>query len=130
MNDTIQTLTRSLFKFLAAYLATRGLTIDNNNSEAIIGGVIALASVLWGIWHRNTPASSQPTLPGLKLLILAALIPLLGTGCMSMANLAAELKNDPATVDMSVATIYGNFMFHRSFPTNWVAAQPVLTLPK
>jgi len=45
------------------------------------------------------------------------------TSCSTtnITKLAEQLKNDPATVDLNVTTIWGSFYFHRSFPTNWVA---------
>lgn len=46
-------------------------------------------------------------------LVLASALTLL-TGCASIAKIAKELKDDPATVD--VMTLYGSF--HRSVPTN------------
>lgn len=61
-------------------------------------------------------------------LFLALGLTLLSTGCMSLSKVAAELKNDPATIDWEVSTIYGTSRFHRSFPTNWVP--PVTPLPK
>lgn len=66
----------------------------------------------------------------MKKLIL--IVPLLAlpflNGCTSIAGLAEQLKNDPATVDVNVTTIYGQMTFHRAFPTNWT--QPViLTTP-
>lgn len=50
----------------------------------------------------------------MKLLLLIPLLAL--TGCVSMSKLAEQLKQDPATVDIDVSTIYGQFRFHRAFP--------------
>ncbi len=64
----------------------------------------------------------------MKTLMLVSILTLPLCGCMSMANVAAQLKNDPATVDIAIQTIYGSVIFHRAFPTNWT--QPVvLTMP-
>lgn len=65
------------------------------------------------------------------LLLLLSIPPLLSSvGCMSVANIAEQLKNDPATVDVAVQTIYGSISFHRAFPSNttWVAPQQPLQI--
>lgn len=50
------------------------------------------------------------------------LLPLILCGCMSpTAKILKQLKDDPATVDIRVSTIYGVIDFHRSYPTNYVA---------
>lgn len=62
----------------------------------------------------------------MKKLALLLVLPL--CGCLSMGKVVEQLKNDPATVDLTVTTLYGSVGFHRSFPTNWVqtpAAPPV-----
>ena len=38
------------------------------------------------------------------------------TGCLNMGKLARELGKDPATVNVSVTTIYGNLKFTRTNP--------------
>jgi hypothetical protein len=65
----------------------------------------------------------------LKIALLALLLlPL--CGCVSMSKLAEQLKQDPATVDISVSTIYGNFVFHRAFPVGVTnQQQPTITVP-
>jgi hypothetical protein len=59
----------------------------------------------------------------MKLLLLFTVVGLC-SGCVHTAKIVEQLKNDPATVDITIQTIYGSFMFHRHFPTNW--AQPKL----
>jgi starvation-inducible outer membrane lipoprotein len=55
----------------------------------------------------------------MKLLILA--LPLLLCGCTSPSSMLKQLKNDPATVDITIANpVYGTVIFHRSYPTNWI----------
>lgn len=62
------------------------------------------------------------------LCVLASSLLILLPGCMSLASIAEQLKNDPATVKIRVGTIYGTIEFERSFPTNWT--QPIiLTMP-
>lgn len=46
-----------------------------------------------------------------------------------MVNLAEQFKNDPATVEVSVQTIYGSFHFRRAFPTNWPGFSAVSSTP-
>lgn len=38
------------------------------------------------------------------------------SGCMSMSKLARELSKDPATVNLSLTTIYGNLRLVRTNP--------------
>lgn len=49
-----------------------------------------------------------------KKLLLAALTLLPASGCMSVPNLARELAKDPATVSITVNTIYGTLRFVRT----------------
>ncbi len=55
------------------------------------------------------------------LLLFPLLILLPACSTTNITKLAEQLKNDPATVDIQVQTIYGSLIFHRQFPTNWVA---------
>jgi hypothetical protein len=42
-------------------------------------------------------------------------------GCMNIAPILKQLKDDPATVDITaVNPMYGSFIFHRAYPTNFV----------
>lgn len=50
---------------------------------------------------------------------LMLLIPLLFTGCVHTAGIVEQLKNDPATVDLNIQTMYGSISLHRAFPTNY-----------
>lgn len=59
----------------------------------------------------------------MKLLLLIPLLAL--TGCVSMSKLAEQLKQDPATVDIDVSTIYGQFRFHRAFPVSVATNSPI-----
>lgn len=40
----------------------------------------------------------------------------LSSGCSGMGTLVKQLKNDPATVSISLTTIYGNLRFIRTNP--------------
>jgi hypothetical protein len=54
----------------------------------------------------------------MKYLSLALLF-LCGCSTTNITKLAEQLKDDPATIDVQIQTIYGSMTFHRSFPTNW-----------
>jgi len=51
-----------------------------------------------------------------KILIGAIAVLLCGCSTGGMAKLAAQLKNDPATVSVRITTIYGNFSLTRLAP--------------
>lgn len=55
MNDTAQTLIRSVLKVGAGMLVAKGLA-DQSTAEAITGGVIAIIGVIWGVLHKKQPA--------------------------------------------------------------------------
>lgn len=95
MNDTIQTLLRSVFKFGSAALVTHGvMNADQVNQAATLflglptayqiglGLLIAAGSVLWGIVHRTpaaVPGSSQAaavpiSIRSVPVMCLAALL--------------------------------------------------------
>lgn len=52
MNDTTQTLLRSVLKIGAGALISRGL-INGNEAEALIAAVAGLIAVVWGVMHRT-----------------------------------------------------------------------------
>jgi hypothetical protein len=52
MNSTIQTLLRSVLKIGGGALAAKGIS-DEATIEAAIGGLIAIAGIVWGIFHRK-----------------------------------------------------------------------------
>ncbi len=57
----------------------------------------------------------------MKKLIPILVFSLCGCSTTNITKLAEQLKNDPATVDIQIQTIYGSMIFHRAFPTNWAA---------
>jgi len=96
-SDIVQTLIRSVLKFGAAWLVTKGFANDSQAQE-LVGAIAGIIGVLWGIWHRSAPpAASQPaqSQPGpsqgtlgklLNLLLLVGLISccsMIHTGCKS-----------------------------------------------
>jgi uncharacterized protein with ACT and thioredoxin-like domain len=55
-----------------------------------------------------------------KLLLLACVSALVLCGCAtggSLAKVVKELKNDPATVNVRITSIYGSIFFTRTAPT-------------
>jgi len=52
----------------------------------------------------------------LKSLILLTLVSASGCSSTNISKLAAQLKNDPATVNMSVQSVYGTIKFTRTNP--------------
>jgi hypothetical protein len=55
MNDTTQTVIRSVLKVGAGYLTAKGFA-DSNTAEVIVAGIVAVIGVVWGIMHRTKPA--------------------------------------------------------------------------
>lgn len=52
---------------------------------------------------------------------LVLLLVFLLSGCAHMPAILKQLKDDPATVDMTIVSpIYGSVIFHRAYPTNWI----------
>ena len=47
--QTIEVVVRALLQAVAGALATRGIAIEGSQTEAIIGGIIALGTVVWSI---------------------------------------------------------------------------------
>lgn len=62
MNDTQQTLLRSVLKIGAGYLVARGLA-DESTAELIAAGLAALIGVMWGVAHRRQNAASATHSP-------------------------------------------------------------------
>ncbi len=67
MNDTTQTLVRSLLKIGGGYLVAKGIA-DKSDVEALGAGLLALVAVIWGVYHRRKiPPPAPPALLGLLL---------------------------------------------------------------
>jgi hypothetical protein len=56
MNDTTQTLIRSVLKVGGGFLASKGIA-DDSQVELVSAGLIALIAVIWGYFHRSKPAA-------------------------------------------------------------------------
>jgi hypothetical protein len=65
MNNTIQTLLRSLLKIGAGYLISKGF-IDDSHAEEGIAAALGLAAIIWGVFHRTPQGSCPGTAPPQK----------------------------------------------------------------
>lgn len=54
--QTIEVIVRALLQAIAGALTARGVTIENSATEAIIGGIIALGTVVWSIKSKAKKA--------------------------------------------------------------------------
>jgi hypothetical protein len=52
MNDTTQTLIRSVLKVGGGFLVAKGIA-DDSQAELLTAGAIALIAVIWGYVHRG-----------------------------------------------------------------------------
>jgi len=52
MNDTAQTLIRSVLKVGGGYLVSKGITSDTT-WEIVIAGTMAVVGIVWGVLHRT-----------------------------------------------------------------------------
>lgn len=58
MNDTTQTIIRSVLKVGGGALAAKGL-VDDSGAEQLVSAIIVIISVAWGIFHRKAPAAAK-----------------------------------------------------------------------
>jgi len=47
--QTIEVIVRALLQASAGALATRGIAIENSQTEAVIGGVLAIITIVWSL---------------------------------------------------------------------------------
>lgn len=92
MNDTAQTLLRSLVKFGAGWLVTKGYA-DGSTAEMIGAGFMGLVGVIWGVMHRKKPAP-QPQASGSPPLT----IPLVLLLCSGLVAGTAGCSSTPETI--------------------------------
>lgn len=52
--QTVEVIVRALLQAVAGALATRGVAIEGSLVEAIIGGVIALGTVIWSLKSKKS----------------------------------------------------------------------------
>lgn len=55
MNDTTQTLVRSVLKVGGGFLVAKGIA-DDSQVELLTAGALALIAIVWGYVHRSKPA--------------------------------------------------------------------------
>jgi len=51
--DTIQTIVRSVLKVGGGALVANGVA-EAADWEAVVGGVVALIGIIWGVYHRKS----------------------------------------------------------------------------
>lgn len=59
MNETYQSILRSVLKVGAGVLVTKGVT-DSAGAETIVGSLLGLISVVWGILAARKAAANKP----------------------------------------------------------------------
>jgi hypothetical protein len=59
MNETYQSILRSVLKVGAGVLVTKGVT-DSAGAEIIVGSLLGLISVVWGIIAARNATANKP----------------------------------------------------------------------
>jgi len=54
--QTVEVIIRAVLQAIAGAFAARGIAIENSATEAIIGGIIALGTVVWSIKSKAKKA--------------------------------------------------------------------------
>ena len=111
MNDTLQTMIRSVLKIGGGYFVAKGMA-DDATAEVIISGVAALIGVVWGYFHRTPP--TPPTGTAGKtigmLFLCGALLSGGVTGCQS-ENRAAYVATGSVIVTVDAAmSAWGDYV--------------------
>lgn len=101
MNDTMQTLLRSILKIGGGYLVAKGY-VDQSNAEIIIAGLAALVAVVWGILHRSSQAQDVP-INKIPLLVLCA--GLFGLVALSGCVLNRQYASTTSTSTNGIVTV-------------------------
>ena len=57
--QTIEVIIRALLQAGAGALTARGVVIENSLAEAVIGGVIALCTIVWSIKSKASAAKAE-----------------------------------------------------------------------
>lgn len=79
--DQLKSLIRTLLKMAGAYLAGRGLNVDDSTTEAITGGVIALAGIIWSQMTHTKPGDPNAQKWSLFLFVSFVFFVVPVTGC-------------------------------------------------
>lgn len=54
--QTIEVIVRALLQAGAGALAARGIALENSQTEAVIGGVIAIITIIWSLKSKAAAA--------------------------------------------------------------------------
>jgi len=57
--QTIEVIVRALLQAGAGALAARGIALENSQTEAVIGGVLALITIIWSLKSKAAAAKSE-----------------------------------------------------------------------
>lgn len=57
--QTIEVIIRAILQAGAGALAVRGIAIENSQAEAVIGGVIALATIVWSLKSKKAAPKAE-----------------------------------------------------------------------
>ena len=106
MNDTLQTLIRSILKFGGGYLIAKGWA-DDNAVQVIVSGFTALGAVIWGVLHRTPQPEPVPITT--KLPLFFALLALSASaGCSRFHSVQVEKHQDGSLTEtrQSITTFF------------------------
>ena len=56
--QTIEVIIRALLQAVAGALTSRGIAVENSQTEAIIGGLIAVGTVVWSLKAKKAAADA------------------------------------------------------------------------
>ena len=121
MNDTNQTLIRSVLKIGAGYLIAKGVTSEQT-TEIIIAGILAAVGVVWGIVNRRPQLPAEPPPPRstapLMLWLLVLSLSTAGVGLVSCSSTPARVAyntvNAPSVAVDQAMIAWGDYVkqFH------------------
>lgn len=57
--QTIEVIVRALLQAGAGALAARGVIIENSATEAVIGGILAVISIIWSLKSKAAAAKAE-----------------------------------------------------------------------
>ena len=57
--QTIEVIVRALLQAGAGALATRGIALENSQTEAVIGGVLAIITIIWSLKSKAAAAKAE-----------------------------------------------------------------------
>jgi len=57
--QTIEVIVRALLQAGAGALTTRGIALENSQTEAVIGGVLAIITIIWSLKSKAAAAKAE-----------------------------------------------------------------------